>query len=109
MISFLQIGESLFDFRFFDTLRPEVKKVLAAFKEKNLEVVMLTGDHAESAHAVAKKLGIDQVYADLRPEHKLETVSKLSAEKHLAMVGDGINDAPALTRASVGISMGKNR
>jgi len=107
MISFLQIGESLFDFRFFDALRPEVKEVLATLKKKNLEIVMLTGDHAESAYAVAKELGIDQVYADLRPEHKLETVSKLSAEKHLAMVGDGINDAPALTRASVGISMGE--
>ena len=107
MISFLQMGESLFDFRFFDALRPEVKEVLAALKKKDLEVAMLTGDHAESAHAVAKELEIDQVYADLRPEHKLETVSKLSAEKHLAMVGDGINDAPALTRASVGISMGE--
>lgn len=107
MISFLKIGTSLYDFRFFDTLRPEVEEVLSALKKKNLDIAMLTGDHAESAHAVAKKLGIDEVYADLRPEHKLETVSKLSAERHLAMVGDGINDAPALTRASVGISMGE--
>ena len=107
MISFLQIGDSLYNFRFFDALRPEVKEVLSHLKEKNLQVAMLTGDHAESAHAVAKELEIEEVYADLRPEHKLETVSKLSAEKHLAMVGDGINDAPALTRASVGISMGE--
>lgn len=107
MISFLKIGTSLYVFRFFDALRPEVEEVLSALKKKNLEIAMLTGDHAESAHAVAKKLGIDEVYADLRPEHKLETVSKLSAERHLAMVGDGINDAPALTRASVGISMGE--
>jgi len=52
-------------------------------------------------------VGIERVYANLRPEHKLETVSNLSAEKPLAMVGDGINDAPALTRANVGISMGQ--
>ncbi|MCB1107288.1 MAG: cadmium-translocating P-type ATPase [Chlamydiia bacterium] len=107
MVSFLQIETSLFDFRFTDTLRPQVKEVLTSLKKENLEITMLTGDHAESANVVARELGIDQVYADLRPEHKLETVSKLSAEKHLAMVGDGINDAPALTRASVGISMGE--
>jgi heavy metal translocating P-type ATPase len=107
MISFLLIGDSLFTFHFFDALRPEVKEVLAHLKGKDLEIAMLTGDHSESANAVAKELAIDQVYADLRPEHKLEMISKLSSEKHLAMVGDGINDAPALTRASVGISMGE--
>ncbi len=107
MISFLQIGNSLFDFRFEDTLRPGVKEVLASLKKKGLAVVMLTGDHKESANTVAKELEIDEIYADLRPENKLDIISKLSAEKHLAMVGDGINDAPALTRASVGISMGE--
>ncbi len=107
MISFLQIGTSLFDFRFEDALRPGVKEVLGSLKEKGLEVAMLTGDHEESAAIVAKELSIDKTYADLRPEHKLDIISKLSSEKHLAMVGDGINDAPALMRASVGISMGE--
>ncbi|MCP5506125.1 MAG: cadmium-translocating P-type ATPase [Chlamydiales bacterium] len=107
MISFLKVGTSLFDFRFEDTLRPHVKEVLASLKERGVEVAMLTGDHEESAKVVAKELAIDTTYADLRPENKLEIIAKLSAEKHLAMVGDGINDAPALTRASVGISMGE--
>lgn len=107
MITFLKIGDSLFDFRFEDTLRSEAKEVLASLKERNLEIAMLTGDHEESAKQVAQDLEIDAVYADLRPENKLDMISKLSAEKHLAMVGDGINDAPALTRASVGISMGE--
>lgn len=107
MISFLQIETSLFDFRFEDTLRKGVKEVLDSLKAKGMEVTMLTGDHKESANTVAKELEIDKTYADLRPENKLDIISKLSAEKHLAMVGDGINDAPALTRASVGISMGE--
>ncbi|MCB1082467.1 MAG: cadmium-translocating P-type ATPase [Chlamydiia bacterium] len=107
LISFLKIGTSLYDFRFEDALRPNVKEVLQTLKETGMEVAMLTGDHEESAQIVAKELAIDSSYANLRPENKLEIISKLSAEKHLAMVGDGINDAPALTRASVGISMGK--
>ena len=107
MISFLQIESSLFDFRFEDALREKVKEVLDSLKEKGLEVAMLTGDHEESANIVAKELEIDKTYANLRPENKLDIISKLSAKKHLAMVGDGINDAPALTRASVGISMGE--
>lgn len=107
MVSFLKIDDSLYGFRFSDTLRPQVKEILSSLKEKGVELAMLTGDHKMSAEAVAHKVGIDQVYADLRPEHKLEIISKLSAEKHLAMVGDGINDAPALMRASVGISMGE--
>jgi P-type E1-E2 ATPase len=107
MVSFLKIGEALYDFRFSDALRSEVQEVLESLKSRGLEITMLTGDHLESAQQTAQKLGIDKVYADLRPEHKLEMISKLSKENHLAMVGDGINDAPALTRASVGISMGE--
>jgi Zn2+/Cd2+-exporting ATPase len=107
MLSFLLIGKSLFVFRFFDTIRKGTINVLKDLKKNHLQLVMLTGDHDESAHAVAQEIGIDRVYANLRPEHKVETVSNLSAENLLAMVGDGINDAPALTRASVGISMGE--
>lgn len=107
MISFLQIGTALFDFQFHDALRPQIKEILRSLKKRGLEIAMLTGDHEESAANVAKELEITEVYANLRPENKIEIITKLSAEKHLAMVGDGINDAPALTRASVGISMGE--
>ncbi|NGX51238.1 MAG: putative cadmium-transporting ATPase [Chlamydiae bacterium] len=107
MVSYLLIGKTLFSFIFLDTIRPEAAATVRELKEKGLELVMLTGDHEESARKVAEEVGIERLYANLRPEHKLETVSNLSAEKPLAMVGDGINDAPALTRASVGISMGQ--
>ena len=68
---------------------------------------MLTGDHASTAHAVARKLNIDEVYADVKPEDKSHLVQRLRAEKRVvAMAGDGINDAPALASADVGIAMG---
>ncbi|MEM8727503.1 MAG: heavy metal translocating P-type ATPase, partial [Chlamydiota bacterium] len=107
MLSFLQIGHSLFAFRFEDTLRKGAKQTVATLKERGIEVAMLTGDHRESAQIVAKKLQIDKTHTDLRPENKLDIISKLSKEKDLAMVGDGINDAPALMAAGVGIAMGK--
>jgi P-type E1-E2 ATPase len=68
---------------------------------------MLTGDHKESAELVANKAAIDEVHFNLRPEDKLHIISSLSKTSSLAMVGDGINDAPALARATVGISMGQ--
>jgi P-type E1-E2 ATPase len=68
---------------------------------------MLTGDNRQSAEHVGNLLGIDDIHADLRPENKLAKVAELSDLGGLAMVGDGINDAPALARATVGISMGK--
>ena len=71
------------------------------------KLAMLTGDHFDSAQKVAKELGLDEFYADLKPEDKLRWVEKLSKEDSLAFVGDGVNDAPALARASVGIGMGK--
>src|SRR6185369_8239684 len=98
---------SLFAFHFTDTLRPNAKEVIAELKQQNLRMVMLTGDHASSAKKVANELGIDEVFADLRPEDKLAKVTELSKQSSLVMVGDGINDAPALARATVGISMGK--
>ena len=107
MISYLQIGSSLYSFHFTDTLRPRLLEVLEDLKKRGLHLIMLTGDHAESANGVGKKLGISEIYTNLTPDCKLEIVSKLSAKRHLMMVGDGVNDAPALTRATVGISMGK--
>ncbi|MBI3211486.1 MAG: heavy metal translocating P-type ATPase [Simkania negevensis] len=108
MATFLLIKESLYAFYFEDQVRKEAKKMLFDLKTKNkLEILMLTGDHQKSAEKVGKELGIEKVYAELRPEQKLELISHLSLHAPLAMVGDGINDAPALARASVGISMGQ--
>lgn len=107
LTAYLLVGSAVFAFYFTDTLRPESAVVIHALKKNHLKVVMLTGDHASNALPVAKELGIDEVYADLRPEDKLQKVEALSREKGLMMLGDGINDAPALARATVGISMGK--
>ncbi len=108
MVTYLLIEQTLFAFHFLDKLRPGIRETLKRLKDSaNLTLTMLTGDHKRSAQAVAKELGISNFYADLRPEHKLETVSSLSESGGLAMVGDGVNDAPALARATVGISLGK--
>jgi Zn2+/Cd2+-exporting ATPase len=104
----LLIDKSLFVFRFTDALRPAIKKVIRDLKEElRFAVVMLTGDHFKSAQEVAKEVGIEEIFADLRPEDKLEKVGAFSQEEGLIMIGDGINDAPALARATVGISLGK--
>jgi len=107
MATYLYVQGSLFAFHFTDTLRPQAQKVVEELKKQNLRVIMLTGDHASSAQSVAQELKIDEVFADLRPEDKLLKVTELVQHSPLMMVGDGINDAPALARATVGISMGK--
>ena len=81
--------------------------MLDNLKKSGKKLVMLTGDHEETAKHIATSVGIDEYYADLRPEDKLEKITELSKNYGLAMVGDGINDAPALARATVGICMGK--
>jgi len=90
-----------------DTLRPESAAVASALKKLGKELIMLTGDNANAAQIVANRLGIDQVFAGLLPEEKV-TIVKMLREKvgELVMVGDGINDAPALASASVGIAIG---
>lgn len=103
----LLIGESLFRFFFADQIRDESATTLLELRRRGLQLAMLTGDHSDSANEVAKQLGIDLVYSELSPEAKLDHVSRLSSESGLVMVGDGINDAAALARATVGISMGK--
>ncbi|MCH9614207.1 MAG: Zinc-transporting ATPase [Chlamydiia bacterium] len=106
LITFMEIGSSLYAFHFQDQLRPEAKGLLKSLKEQ-FKLVMLTGDHKENASSVAKSLDIDNYECNLTPEDKLKAVSKLSSETELAMIGDGINDAPALARSTIGISMGK--
>ncbi len=102
------LGDRLYIFRFEDTLRPRMKETLQKLHASGKwKLLMLSGDHIKSVKTIAERLGIDEFYADLKPEDKLDHVTRLSNEIGLVMVGDGINDAPALARATVGICMGK--
>jgi heavy metal translocating P-type ATPase len=104
ILASLRIGEQSYQFRFADQIRADTSKVIRSLP---LQPVILTGDNAANAKSVAEQVGISKVYANLKPEDKLDKVAQLSETQGLAMVGDGINDAPALARATVGISMGK--
>ena len=107
MFTLLLAGDALFAFFFRDEIRANIPSMLSSLKRENLNLVMLTGDRKINADAIASLAGIDTVFAQLSPEDKLKKVALLSKEKGLAMVGEGINDAPALARATVGISLGK--
>ena len=89
-----------------DELRPEVPEAVQALHANDVEVSMLTGDNTRTARALAGIAGIDDVRAELRPEDKASIVAEFSSKTPTAMIGDGINDAPALAGATVGIAMG---
>jgi P-type Cu+ transporter len=90
-----------------DTIKRSTPQAIAELKSQGMRLVVLTGDNRFTAHAIAEKLGIDEVYASVLPNQKSEIIRKLKSEgRKVAMAGDGINDAPALAIADVGIAMG---
>jgi Cu+-exporting ATPase len=90
-----------------DPIKESTPEALSRFRDMGLRVVMLTGDNRTTAEAVAKRVGIDEVIAEVLPEQKVEAVKRLQGEgRTVAMAGDGVNDAPALAQAEVGIAMG---
>jgi len=90
-----------------DEMRDETPEVIASLKSAGLTPIMLTGDNANTAKVVAEQAGIETVIAGVMPDRKAEEITALQAEgKKVAMIGDGINDAPALAKADIGIAMG---
>lgn len=89
-----------------DVLKEDSQKAISELKNMGIHVVMLTGDNERTANAIARQAGVDEVIANVLPAQKEEVIRKLKTKGKVAMVGDGINDAPALTRADIGIAIG---
>ena len=88
-----------------DEIRPEAKEVISYLNSKNIQTILLSGDSLERTQKIADALGIDKIYAEKTPEEKLQIIGDLNSQTPVAMVGDGVNDAPALAKATIGISM----
>ncbi len=107
VITMIVDGKPAASFALADVIRPESKQAVKRLHEMGIEVAMLTGDSKAVAESVARELGIDTFFAEVLPEHKDRNVRQLQAQgKRVAMVGDGVNDAPALTRSDLGIAIG---
>ncbi len=106
-IYLVEAGRALAAFAVADAIRPESREAVRRLHENGVEVVMLTGDAQAVAESVAQELGIDTVFAQVLPEQKAEKIKQLQGQgKRVAMVGDGVNDAPALLTSDVGIAIG---
>jgi Cu+-exporting ATPase len=99
-------GRALAAFGFADSVRLEAKGIIDALHKTGARTVLLTGDHEAAANRVARELGIDEVHAGISPAGKLELIDSLKKQGITAMVGDGINDAPALAQADIGVAIG---
>ncbi len=107
-VVFVLIGNQLIGYiALADEIRPESDEAIKTFKQNNIKVFMATGDNEKTAKAVSKKLGLDGYYAEVLPHQKVEIVEELQNKgEFVAMTGDGVNDAPALAKANVGIAVG---
>ncbi|SFK21503.1 Cd2+/Zn2+-exporting ATPase [Halobacillus dabanensis] len=108
-VIFVKVGESVIAlFALKDTVRQEAKDAIQSLKEQGIYTIMLTGDNPTTARSIAVEAGLDQYIPECMPEQKLEEIKKLKEHfSHVGMVGDGINDAPALAESDVGIAMGE--